>query len=290
MKKLSISLYFVLLCLSTLISQTQANDPLILTEDIPGGTINRSVRYDGNSLWGYIDGGADIYLEYGFSKVFVQEIDWQSQQAKVELFEMTDQNAAFGIFSIYRNFCKTDSILDVPHCIMPYQIIAFKGKYYISIISSQSLDTQLMIRLAQIITGKIPKDEFTFPVIFSEKPLNQNLQSLKFIRGQLGLMNGCPQIEDQFANYSGLNIYTLSLSKDTNEITVAYVIFQSAMDMQRFCEENEFRESEYGFAFTRNENGVITKVKLFPPKDMLYLKTSSGDQRFIEPYFKLLDN
>jgi hypothetical protein len=282
-KKLTVITSLVLICLSNLISQIP-KEPLILAEDITGGTIKRSVRYDGNSLWGYIDGGADIYLEYGFSKVFVQEIDWQSQQAKVELFEMKDQNAAFGIFSMYRNSCKTDSILDVPHCIIPYHIIAFKGKYYISIIGSQSSDTQQMIRLTQIITGKIPKDELILPGIFSEKPLNQNLQSLKFIRGQLGLMNGCPQIEDQFSNYSGFSIYTLSLSKDNNEITFAYVIFKSADDLQRFCQENEFREEEYGNTFTRNEDGLITKVKLVPPTEMLYLRTSSSDQRFIEPY------
>ena len=69
---LSISFLFILSCNYL---QAQSDIPRVTLSDIPGGVILRSEQFDGNSLWGYIDGGADIYLEYGFEKVRVEEIE-----------------------------------------------------------------------------------------------------------------------------------------------------------------------------------------------------------------------
>ncbi len=47
--------------------------PEITAEELPGFMLNRNECFDGGSLWGYMNGGADIYLEYGFEKLRVEE-------------------------------------------------------------------------------------------------------------------------------------------------------------------------------------------------------------------------
>ena len=73
MKKLLTLLIFIFSA-SIIFSQSEKEFPLLLDSDINGGKILRTSYYDGTSLWGLIDGGADIYLEYGFDKLLLQEI------------------------------------------------------------------------------------------------------------------------------------------------------------------------------------------------------------------------
>jgi len=57
-------------------------------------------NYQGEDLFAYIDGGAEIYYEYGFKQVVVQ--DYQDKKGKtitLEIFEMADSESAFGMFS-----------------------------------------------------------------------------------------------------------------------------------------------------------------------------------------------
>jgi hypothetical protein len=72
----------------------------LIPSDIPDGQITSTEQYDHNSLWGYIDGGADLYLEYGFNKVTAQEVLIDSFHFKVDIYEMNSPEAAFGIFSV----------------------------------------------------------------------------------------------------------------------------------------------------------------------------------------------
>lgn len=63
----------------------------------PDGEIQ---RYAGEDLFVYINGGAEIYHEYGFRRVIAR--DYRSAAGKsvtLEIFEMTDPLAAFGVFS-----------------------------------------------------------------------------------------------------------------------------------------------------------------------------------------------
>jgi hypothetical protein len=63
----------------------------------PDGEIQ---RYAGEDLFVYIDGGAEIYHEYGFRRVVAR--DYRSASGKsvtLEVFEMADPRAAYGVFS-----------------------------------------------------------------------------------------------------------------------------------------------------------------------------------------------
>lgn len=55
-------------------------------------------------LFEYINGGAEIYFEYGFHQTVTQEYIRDDNSIMVEIYEMNDSDAAFGIYSTQRDY------------------------------------------------------------------------------------------------------------------------------------------------------------------------------------------
>ncbi len=68
----------------------------------PYSDIGRSEEYRGPRLYTYMDGGADIFFEYGFAAVWVRRYQRDGREFVAELFEMRDDAAAAGIYSYMR--------------------------------------------------------------------------------------------------------------------------------------------------------------------------------------------
>jgi len=58
--------------------------------------------YNGTTLYAYMDGGADTFLEYGFSSLAVRRYTRGSTQLIAELYTMRDTAAAAGLYSSIR--------------------------------------------------------------------------------------------------------------------------------------------------------------------------------------------
>ena len=67
------------------------------------------------SLYGYINGGAELYLEYGFDTLIVTEMTVEGNDLKLEVYRMKDPEAAFGIFSVSRFRCNGAQNRDRDH-------------------------------------------------------------------------------------------------------------------------------------------------------------------------------
>ncbi len=58
------------------------------------------LSYSGEDLFTYINGGAEIYHEYGFKQVVVQDYKNANERSlSVEIFKMENPAAAYGIYS-----------------------------------------------------------------------------------------------------------------------------------------------------------------------------------------------
>jgi hypothetical protein len=62
----------------------------------------KAESYTGVTLYGYMDGGADTFLEYGFSSLAVRRYTRGSTQVVVELYTMRDAAAAVALYSSMR--------------------------------------------------------------------------------------------------------------------------------------------------------------------------------------------
>lgn len=237
-KKTFILVFLVLLINSLLIAQ-QNVFPQLYQEDVDGGEITRTEFYVGEELWGLINGGADLYLEYGLDRTLLQEVVYEEKSFRVELYGMTDVDAAYGIFSINKFNCDiTDSLVKYI-CITPYQLQAAVGRFYFSI-SNQSGDRKAQkysLHLFEKLLSKIELKNFIVPEYFQQPQFEQYQNQIKLMKGKLGLQNGFPIWEKYFSGFNDYEIILIPIKAEEGFINIALIDFSSDEDAERFSKK-----------------------------------------------------
>jgi hypothetical protein len=198
-------------------SQSSPDYPAIEKEDFPEANSMKTREFSGNALYGYIDGGADLYLEYGFSGVRITEFTAGQRKYKVEVYRMKNPEAGYGIFSVSRFRCKSRPDFSTCTCLNKYQLQVYKGDFYISIINETGtpadsiLSIKIGERLASLITGKSFDPSEFFPGISPGIVRNESY----LVKGRLGILNGAPQLDEYFRNSGAYTAAIMITDKET---------------------------------------------------------------------------
>lgn len=218
-------------------SQEQGKFPAIDQSDLPDAVFGTPKTYTGSSLFGYIDGGAELYLEYGFTGAWVNEISYHDGKYTVEIYRMTGPEEAYGIFSVSRFKCNNTPPLSPYTCQTPYQLQICSGPFYISIINEKgnSKDSLASLMIGGAIVKNITDKSVNLASWMPDTdPALINRQGI-IVKGSLGIMNSAPDLEDLF---EGVNSYT-TLVLQQDEITILSVKFQNREDAEKFAKGKE---------------------------------------------------
>ncbi len=112
----------------------------------------------GDDLYLLIDGGADVYHEYGFRQVATRDYaDDQGQSVTVELYEMTGPPAAYGMYSFKTNDEGRPLRAGTDARLSEYYLNFWKGRFLVTIIGydSSKATTDGLEALAKAIDDKI---------------------------------------------------------------------------------------------------------------------------------------
>jgi hypothetical protein len=221
-----------------------AQQPFVLADDyIPGITSINTRFFDNDGLWGYINGGADLYLEYGFEQLTVFDIKAGGIDYKADLYKMVSPEAAFGIYSISRFKCKESAILTAEDCLTPYQYIAAQGEVYISVSNStgSAEAQQTTIEIARKLLAQIESHAFAKPEVFSRELLAPHTSGLKYITGQLGMQNGFVPWEPLFQEVKNYKAWILPVKQDGNVFNLALVDFSDSTQLNAFLQKNDLK-------------------------------------------------
>lgn len=169
------------------------------------------------SLYGYINGGAELYLEYGFDTLIVTELVCEGRDIKVEVYRMKDPEAAFGIFSVSRFRCNGGAALTEHVCRSAYQFQFSKGPYYVSIINDtgSEADQRKSDEIASLIIGQIADPPFDPGCFFTEGVDQDVMRGAVLVRGPLGIYNGIPSLFEKFGEASGYSALMIRKGQDT---------------------------------------------------------------------------
>ncbi|MCU7511328.1 MAG: DUF6599 family protein [Bacteroidota bacterium] len=249
--------------------------PGINPQDLPSGEILRNDYFDGKSLWGYIDGGADVYLEYGFSRLRLQEVNYKNHHFKLEVYRMKDPQASFGIFSISRFKCSPADSLPGFNCISNYQTVAARDRYYISAINDNGTNEEIFLskELVRIITGKIAQDSIEIPMLFQKDIFQPYMGELKLFHGKLGVQNGFPAWSDQFDRYGNFSMYILPIETSSGYAYIAKIKFSSAVDMKDFHEKAGFKNLPEAL-LSVSKNGILKAMRKTGDDELVYFETN----------------
>ena len=243
MHKLLTYIFLLFLISPVSYSQLPEDFPSVNNGDLPGAKISSLKTFNGRSLFGYIDGGAELYLEYGFSVVSVSEIEYLQGKYKTEIYKMNDPEAAFGIFSVSKYRCLDMPSLSEFTCRTKYQLQICKGPYYISIINSKGTRTDSIasIKLGKIITDKIHDEEFGLSTFLPG--INWETIRTKCIlaKGKLGIINGSPDLEDYFKEADNYTVVIVKAEK-----VIISVRFSNETSYKKFLEINKWQNETFG--------------------------------------------
>jgi hypothetical protein len=143
----------------------------------------------GEDLYTMIDGGADIYFEYGFNQAVSAEYqNGQESSIKLELYRMSDDSAAFGIFSNGEYSFNGKRVEIGDGGIFGKYYIAFrKNSHLVLFTASDTLSETIaeMFNIATQVDKRLGR-RGTIPRLINYLP-GSNLISCIYLRGLLGL-------------------------------------------------------------------------------------------------------
>jgi len=152
-------------------------------------------EYKGEDLYSYINGGAEIYHEYGFKQVIVQ--DYKRKNGKsiaLEIFEMENTEGAYGIYTFKTSTEGKELALGDKAQLADYYLNFWKGDFVVTLTGFDE-DEEIVKGLKKIARGVDTKiksrgREPAFVFLLPEKDLME--QSIKYFKGNLGLYNSYP--------------------------------------------------------------------------------------------------
>ncbi|TAL59518.1 MAG: hypothetical protein EPN88_17185 [Bacteroidetes bacterium] len=244
MQKSILQFTFYLLFSGVSFAQLPEKFPVIDKNDLPGAKFQPARIFNGTALFGYIDGGAELYLEYGFSSVWVSEISLMGARYKTEIYKMNGQEEAFGIYSVSKYKCRGMPPIALYTCQTLYQLQICSGSYYISIINTTGTRTDSIasLKIGEAIIRKISEPSVDLAIYLPDISAETIKSSAILAKGKLGIMNGAPDWEDYFREATG---YCAVILKDPHR-TILSIRFKSQDDLAKFATLHNFNLENIG--------------------------------------------
>ena len=132
-----------------------------LLDTIPAAGMIRSGEarvYEGNSLWEYIDGGAELYHSYNFTEVATADYVKDSTELVADIYRFASSTDAYGIYSMIRPEKPSLVALGVEGFSSPLSLTFIKGVYMVRLTgySESEATNQSLALLAKLLNDSLP--------------------------------------------------------------------------------------------------------------------------------------
>ena len=257
LKRIRIIFMLAVLATCTGVMAQDAVLPVVDQAVVPGAVFEPARTFNGESLYGYIDGGADLYLEYGFETVRVTSFILGTAKYKIDIYRMSDPGSAFGIFSVSRFRCLSRPAFTTFTCQNKYQLQICKGPFYISIVNDRgtAADSTLSITIGEKIAGQVKDTDADISGFFPDSPEAEVRNLAILVKGRLGLMNGAPDLEDFFRDTGG---FTAAILKQQDGILVS-VRFENTAGISEFAALKGWVLESIGDKFLQTAGGDLVR-------------------------------
>lgn len=213
--------------------------------------------YEGDDLFFLINGGADLYMEFGFSDVAAADyVHPEKGSLYVEVYKMNNDSAAFGVFSMNRG---QDIIRIEPS---PWIIFnnnfmhIWKAEYYITISGSGLKKKGLRMDYFYLLSAMIENisSDGHLPALYSEFEDEISKSSFSYIKGNIALSN--------IYSFGFKDVFRINEALLIEEGNTKKIIFQyrtEAEALEIFREVTEFvKESDRFGHFSQRETGLFS--------------------------------
>lgn len=193
----------------------------LVTTDCDSCVIMRTEEFAGAALAGHINGGAELYKEYGFKHLTVQYVRLPGEEELVvESYRMQSPPAAYGIYSIYRHECGDRDTSFTYFCSGPYQVQCAADSWYVRILNgtgsarAQAVSRTLLLSIAR----RTGQPRIHLPGLFLSPALSVMQDRVLLMSGALGVQNGMPDWGDLLDGLDKFALYAVLLDDERGTI------------------------------------------------------------------------
>jgi len=199
--------------------------------------ITRERIFEGPALFGFMNGGAELFLEYGFQQMLEQRFTYKETPFVMEYYLMDSPENGYGIYSVHAYQCRrTDEVFPI-ECLTPGLLQIYYGHLYINLkCLDRSVDSQPLLDTltALVVRKNAPTEEGKTLHLNSFPPPYSGI--LYYVCGDLGLSAAHIGWAQLFAPYTHYAMW-LRIDKESGEAT-AMVHFATEDDAEAFCAQN----------------------------------------------------
>ncbi len=151
-------------------------------------------KYAGEDLYAYVNGGAEIFQEYGFVEVIVQDyLGRAGRTISLEIYEMKSPDSAYGIYSFRRSASGMDIEWEPGSeaQLSDYYLNLWKGRYHATLtgFGEDAATREGLVGLGRAVSGKIHETASRPSLLaYLDRQPGKNA-SIKYFRGNLGFYN-----------------------------------------------------------------------------------------------------
>ena len=204
----------VFLCLTSYVAEGQAqNSTEQLSNLIKEKTLWKADPaenvYTASTLTQFSPEKAAVCLEYGFVKLSTQNLTLGPEKIQLELYEMIDAPAAYGVFTFFRESqSKPVKKVGTEGELTADSLNFQKGKYFVRLtcVHGTNQCVSHLLKLGQLISDQLP-DSSTLPAVVTKLPNEERVpQSEVFLMG--------PKAMDRFVPLQGKDPFGLNVGAE----------------------------------------------------------------------------
>jgi len=119
--------------------------------------LKKSLRFERDGLFGYINGAAELFLEFGFEELLVQNYGHGADEIGIEIYRMESSNAALGLYLMKCGREEPLGGLPFRHTGDRFQLIITKSHYFLLVnnFKGREVLVPVMIEMARQTLEKI---------------------------------------------------------------------------------------------------------------------------------------
>jgi len=138
-------------------------------------------------LYGYIDGGAELFLEFGFDQLTLQKYRNGANEVAVEIYRMADTAASTGIYLMKCGKETPDASLRERHTINRHQLMFVRNRYWVTVnnLSGGEAMGPVLLKLGAAVAAAMPPHRA--PSDMGLPPQGQVPGTLRLVRGPFSL-------------------------------------------------------------------------------------------------------
>jgi hypothetical protein len=244
--------------------------------DIPGINILAGNSFSGKDMNDFLGSEADLYLEYGLTKLFINEYTLDKDDAILKIYIMANAPSALGIYSLSSSRCKQWNLFGSFSCSAPYHVAAASGSLFIyasNKTGSQS-GQSLCEQLVKLVIDKNPQEIWYAPALIQSAKAAPFTNTLRYYKGPIGLKKGLPSWFDLLEN---LNFHMFTMNVNTPDYTgiLARIIFPDESTLSSFIRKSNLDVMSDPAVPMQTSNGLYRSWYKINSTKILFMESNS---------------